>query len=93
MCQNLCASASCGGDVFSPFRYCVLLLTGDEEPLSFGNQEFLSFASTNAKEVVRYAYVYKRLQQPLCDILLRKLDSAQSPTQVGHFFQTLDHVE
>lgn len=63
-------------------KYCVLLLTGDEEPLSFGNQEFLSFASTNAKEVVRFAYVYKRLQQPLCDILLRKQDSAQSPTQV-----------
>uniref|UniRef100_H3C2K7 DnaJ homolog subfamily C member 16 n=1 Tax=Tetraodon nigroviridis TaxID=99883 RepID=H3C2K7_TETNG len=39
-------------------KYCVLLLTGDEEPLSFGNQEFLSFASTNAKEVVRFAYVY-----------------------------------
>lgn len=82
----------CSGDVFSSFRYCVLLLTGDEEPLSFGNQEFLSFASTNAKEVVRFAYVYRRLQQPLCDILLRKQDSAQSPTQVQRVFQNLDHV-
>lgn len=76
------------GDVSSPLRYCVLLLTGDEEPFSFGNQEFLSFASTNAKEVVRFAYVYKRLQQPLCDVLMRKLDGAQSPTQVQLVFES-----
>lgn len=82
--QNLGASAGYSADVVSPFRYCVLLLTADEEPFSFGNHEFLSFASTNAKEVVRFAYVYKRLQQPLCDILLRKQDSAQSPAQVRH---------
>uniref|UniRef100_A0A671TZE4 DnaJ homolog subfamily C member 16 n=1 Tax=Sparus aurata TaxID=8175 RepID=A0A671TZE4_SPAAU len=46
-------------------KYCVLLITGDEETFSFGNQAFLSFASTNGKEVVRFAYVYQRLQQPL----------------------------
>lgn len=63
-------------------RYCVLLITGDEEPLSFGNQAFLSFASTNAKEVVRFAYVYQRLQQPLCDILMQNQDSAHSSAQV-----------
>ncbi len=68
--------------VSPPFRYCVLLITGDEETFSFGKQAFLSFASTNAKEVVRFAYVYQRLQQPLCDILLQNRDSAQSPTQV-----------
>ncbi|KAM7404398.1 hypothetical protein PAMP_011743 [Pampus punctatissimus] len=63
-------------------KYCVLLITGDEETFSFGNQAFLSFASTNIKEVVRFAYVYQRLQQPLCDILMQNKDSAQSPPQV-----------
>uniref|UniRef100_A0A671U0N4 DnaJ homolog subfamily C member 16 n=1 Tax=Sparus aurata TaxID=8175 RepID=A0A671U0N4_SPAAU len=56
-------------------KYCVLLITGDEETFSFGNQAFLSFASTNGKEVVRFAYVYQRLQQPLCDILMQNKDS------------------
>uniref|UniRef100_A0A667YKU3 DnaJ homolog subfamily C member 16 n=1 Tax=Myripristis murdjan TaxID=586833 RepID=A0A667YKU3_9TELE len=56
-------------------KYCVLLITGDEETFSFGNQAFLSFASTNTKEVVRFAYVYQRLQQPLCDILMQNKDS------------------
>lgn len=65
-----------------PHRYCVLLITGDEETFTFGNQAFLSFASTNAKEVVRFAYVYQRLQQPLCDILAQNKDSAQSQPQV-----------
>lgn len=60
-------------------KYCVLLITGDEDASSFGNQAFLSFASTNAKEVVRFAYVYQRLQQPLCDVLLQNKDSTQSP--------------
>ncbi|XP_019126421.1 dnaJ homolog subfamily C member 16 isoform X1 [Larimichthys crocea] len=63
-------------------KYCVLLITGDEETFSFGNQAFLSFASTNAREVVRFAYVYQRLQQPLCDILMQNKDSEQSLTQV-----------
>uniref|UniRef100_A0A665T3D6 DnaJ homolog subfamily C member 16 n=1 Tax=Echeneis naucrates TaxID=173247 RepID=A0A665T3D6_ECHNA len=58
-------------------KYCVLLITRDEETFSFGNQEFLSFASTNTKEVVRFAYVYQRLQQPLCDILTQNKDSGQ----------------
>uniref|UniRef100_A0A8D3AAF7 DnaJ homolog subfamily C member 16 n=1 Tax=Scophthalmus maximus TaxID=52904 RepID=A0A8D3AAF7_SCOMX len=56
-------------------KYCVLLITRDEETLSFGNQAFLSFASTNSKEVLRYAYVYQQLQQPLCDILMQNKDS------------------
>ncbi|XP_071377931.1 dnaJ homolog subfamily C member 16 isoform X1 [Centroberyx affinis] len=63
-------------------KYCVLLITGDEETFSFGNQAFLSFASTNTKEVVRFAYVYQRLQQPLCDILIQNKESAPSPPQV-----------
>uniref|UniRef100_A0A3Q3WVA0 DnaJ homolog subfamily C member 16 n=1 Tax=Mola mola TaxID=94237 RepID=A0A3Q3WVA0_MOLML len=62
-------------------RYCVLLITDDEETFSSGYQAFLSFASANAKDVVRFAYVYQRLQQPLCDILMQNKDSAQSSTQ------------
>lgn len=61
-------------------KYCVLLITSEEESFAAGHQAFLSFASTNTREVVRFAYVYQRLQQPLCDILL-KTDGA-SPPQV-----------
>ncbi|CAJ1055508.1 dnaJ homolog subfamily C member 16-like isoform X1 [Xyrichtys novacula] len=63
-------------------KYCVLLITGDEETFSSGNQAFLSFASTNTKEIIRFAYVYQRLQQPLCEILIQNKDSAQSHSQV-----------
>lgn len=80
--HGLYAFADIHCHVSHSLRYCVLLITGDEEPLSFGNQAFLSFASTNAKEVVRFAYVYQRLQQPLCDILMQNQDSAHSSAQV-----------
>uniref|UniRef100_A0A674CFD9 DnaJ homolog subfamily C member 16 n=1 Tax=Salmo trutta TaxID=8032 RepID=A0A674CFD9_SALTR len=60
-------------------KYCVLLITGDEESYTIGNQAFLSFAYTNTQEVVRFAYVYQRLQQPLCDTLLKTKDSTQPP--------------
>ncbi|KAM6977994.1 dnaJ homolog subfamily C member 16 [Aplochiton taeniatus] len=60
-------------------KYCVLLLTGEEKIFSAGNRAFLSFASTNAKEVIRFAYVYQRLQQPLCDVLTKKEDSTRTP--------------
>ncbi|XP_024915459.1 dnaJ homolog subfamily C member 16 isoform X2 [Cynoglossus semilaevis] len=63
-------------------KFCVLLITRDEEVFSSGNQAFLSFASSNTKEVVRFAYVYPRLQQPLCDILIQNKDSTQSAPQV-----------
>ncbi|XP_068189506.1 dnaJ homolog subfamily C member 16-like isoform X2 [Antennarius striatus] len=63
-------------------KYCVLLITGDEESFSFGKHEFFSFASTNSKDVIRFAYVYQRLQQPLCDIFMRYKDNALPPTQV-----------
>jgi len=65
-----------------PFRYCVLLITGDEETFSFGNDAFLLFASTNTKEVVRFGYVYQRQQQPLCDIFTQNKDSEESSAQV-----------
>uniref|UniRef100_A0A4W5L281 DnaJ homolog subfamily C member 16 n=1 Tax=Hucho hucho TaxID=62062 RepID=A0A4W5L281_9TELE len=60
-------------------KYCVLLITGDEESYTIGNQAFLSFAYTNTQEVVRFAYVYQRLQHPLCDTLLKTKDSTPPP--------------
>ncbi|XP_048872391.1 dnaJ homolog subfamily C member 16 isoform X1 [Brienomyrus brachyistius] len=61
-------------------KYCVLLITGEEEAFVTGNKAFLSFASTNTKEVLRFAYVYQRQQQPLCDVLLKDRDNP--PPQV-----------
>lgn len=59
-------------------KFCVLLITEEED--SVGRRAFLSFASENTKEVVRFAYVYQRLQQPLCDVLMHH--SALSLPQV-----------
>ncbi|XP_041954952.1 dnaJ homolog subfamily C member 16 isoform X2 [Alosa sapidissima] len=61
-------------------KYCVLLITSEEESFSTGNKAFLSLASTNTNEVLRFAYVYQRQQQALCDTLLRSRDS--TPPQV-----------
>ncbi len=44
------------------------------------NEAFFDIASSNTKEVLRFAYVYKRQQQPLCDALLKNEDTA--PPQV-----------
>lgn len=59
-------------DLFSFFfhRYCVLLITGDDPAFLPGNKAFLDFASANSKEVLRFAYVYQRQQQPVCQALL-----------------------
>lgn len=65
---------------FYPLRYCVLLITGEDETFVSANDAFFDFASSNTKEVVRFAYVYQRQQQPLCDTLLKKED--MSPPQV-----------
>ncbi|XP_062401389.1 dnaJ homolog subfamily C member 16 [Sardina pilchardus] len=62
-------------------KYCVLLITGDEDSFSAGNSAFLAFASANTREVMRFAYVYQRHQQPLCDALLKDKD-AQPPQVV-----------
>ncbi|XP_077469693.1 dnaJ homolog subfamily C member 16 isoform X2 [Stigmatopora argus] len=59
-------------------KYCVLLITGDDESFSSRNRAFLSFASSNTREVVRFAYVYQQLQQPLCSILRTGKESAQA---------------
>lgn len=65
---------------FHPLRYCVLLITGEEETFGSVNDAFFDFASSNTKEVLRFAYVYQRQQQPLCDTLLKKED--MRPPQV-----------
>ncbi|XP_057219197.1 dnaJ homolog subfamily C member 16 isoform X1 [Triplophysa rosa] len=57
-------------------KYCVILLTGEEETFATGNEAFLSLASVDANDVLRFAYVYQRHQQPLCDVLLKNKDSA-----------------
>ncbi|KAG7238358.1 hypothetical protein INR49_031074 [Caranx melampygus] len=51
-------------------KYCVLLITGEDPAFVPGNKAFLDFATANKKEVLRFAYVYQRLQQPLCQALL-----------------------
>uniref|UniRef100_A0A671NFL6 DnaJ (Hsp40) homolog, subfamily C, member 16 like n=1 Tax=Sinocyclocheilus anshuiensis TaxID=1608454 RepID=A0A671NFL6_9TELE len=60
--------------------YCVLLVTGEGEQFVSVNEAFFDFASSNTKEVLRFAYVYQRQQQPLCDTLLKKEDT--TPPQV-----------
>ncbi|XP_022601111.1 dnaJ homolog subfamily C member 16-like isoform X2 [Seriola dumerili] len=51
-------------------KYCVLLITGEDQAFVPGNKAFLDFATANRKEVLRFAYVYQRHQQPLCQALL-----------------------
>ncbi|XP_039519314.1 dnaJ homolog subfamily C member 16-like [Pimephales promelas] len=61
-------------------KYCVLLVTGEGEQFVSVNEAFFDFASSNTKEVLRFAYVYQRKQQPLCDTLLKTDDT--TPPQV-----------
>ncbi|TDH14170.1 hypothetical protein EPR50_G00041870 [Perca flavescens] len=51
-------------------KYCVLLITGEDQAFLPGSKAFLDFASVNRKDVLRFAYVYQRQQQPLCQALL-----------------------
>ncbi|KAM3877957.1 dnaJ homolog subfamily C member 16-like [Diretmus argenteus] len=62
-------------------KYCVLLITGEDQAFVPGNKAFLAFASANSKEVLRFAYVYQRQQQPLCQALLQN-QAALSPQVV-----------
>lgn len=62
-------------------KYCVLLITDEEEAFVSGNQAFRDFASANSKEVLRFAYVYQTKQQPLCQALLND-QAAQQPQVV-----------
>ncbi|XP_075997095.1 dnaJ homolog subfamily C member 16 [Genypterus blacodes] len=52
-------------------KYCVLLITGEDQAFTPGNKAFLDFASANSRDVLRFAYVYQRTQQPLCQALLQ----------------------
>lgn len=63
-------------------RYCVLLITGEDQAFLTGNKAFLDFASVNKKDVLRFAYVYQRQQQPLCQALLHN-QAALSPQVSG----------
>lgn len=67
-------------------RYCVLLITGDDPAYLAANKAFLDFASGNSKDVLRFAYVYQRQQQPLCQALLQNqgAHSAQVSVQNTH---------
>ncbi|KAK5872753.1 hypothetical protein PBY51_013426 [Eleginops maclovinus] len=62
-------------------KYCVLLITGEDQAFLTGNKAFLDFASVNKKDVLRFAYVYQRQQQPLCQALLHN-QAAHSPQVV-----------
>nr|XP_020448655.1 dnaJ homolog subfamily C member 16-like isoform X2 [Monopterus albus] len=54
-------------------KYCVLLITGEEQAFLPGNKAFVDFATANKKEVLRFSYVYQRQQQPLCLALLNQV--------------------
>ncbi|CAN9512358.1 unnamed protein product [Ophioblennius macclurei] len=62
-------------------KYCVLLITGDDSAFLPGNKAFLDFATANKKDVLRFAYVYQRQQQPLCQALFQS-QAALSPQVV-----------
>uniref|UniRef100_A0A8D3CUG5 DnaJ homolog subfamily C member 16 n=1 Tax=Scophthalmus maximus TaxID=52904 RepID=A0A8D3CUG5_SCOMX len=63
-------------------KYCVLLITGEDQAFLPGNKAFVDFASANRKEVLRFAYVYQRQQQPLCQAL-PSLYSVRRRSQAG----------
>ncbi|KAK7877955.1 hypothetical protein WMY93_031383 [Mugilogobius chulae] len=62
-------------------KFCVLLITDQDQAFDSGNKAFLDFAVANKKDVLRFAYVYQRHQQPLCLALLRN-QAALSPQVV-----------
>ncbi|XP_055016284.1 dnaJ homolog subfamily C member 16, partial [Boleophthalmus pectinirostris] len=62
-------------------KFCVLLITDQDESFVSGNKAFLDFAVANKKDVLRFAYVYQKHQQPLCQALLRN-QAALSPQVV-----------
>ncbi|XP_060924943.1 dnaJ homolog subfamily C member 16-like [Limanda limanda] len=52
-------------------KYCVLLITGEDQAFHPGNKAFIDFATANRKDVLRFAYVYQRQQPQLCQALLQ----------------------
>lgn len=71
-------------------RYCVVLITGEEESFTFGNEAFLTLASLNTNDILRFAYVYQRHQQALCDVLLKNNDGS---SQVSIIFGILFKIK
>ncbi|XP_056266897.1 dnaJ homolog subfamily C member 16-like isoform X2 [Pseudoliparis swirei] len=63
-------------------KYCVLLITGDDPAFAPGNGAFLDFAAASRKDVLRFAYVFQRQQQPLCQALLPGGQAAPPPQVV-----------
>ncbi|XP_072101309.1 dnaJ homolog subfamily C member 16 isoform X1 [Mobula birostris] len=51
-------------------RYCVLLIIGEKLKLKTPHYSFISFASVNPKESLRFAYVYPERQQAFINALL-----------------------
>ncbi|XP_077385664.1 dnaJ homolog subfamily C member 16-like [Festucalex cinctus] len=51
-------------------KYCVLLITNDDQAFLPRNKAFMDFATFNTKDVLRFVYVYQHRQQPLCQALL-----------------------
>lgn len=57
----------------------MLLITGDDPAFAPGNGAFLDFAAASRKDVLRFAYVFQRQQQPLCQALLPGGQAAPPP--------------
>ncbi|KAM5132034.1 dnaJ homolog subfamily C member 16 [Mantella aurantiaca] len=64
-------------------KFCVILLTEEGEPFRKTYESFLTFASANTKDTVRFIYVYKERQRELATSLLGEdADTAQSSVSV-----------
>ncbi|XP_069774952.1 dnaJ homolog subfamily C member 16 isoform X1 [Narcine bancroftii] len=51
-------------------RYCVLLMIGERDKMQTPHNSFVSFASMNTKESLRFAYIYQERQQAFINALL-----------------------
>eukprot|EP00062_Callorhinchus_milii_P021154 gi/632977580/ref/XP_007905427.1/ PREDICTED: dnaJ homolog subfamily C member 16 [Callorhinchus milii] len=68
-------------------RYCVLLITGEGEGFRASYNSFVSFASVNAEESLRFVYVYREWQQAFSDALLQMAPKLTAASQVVIFEQ------
>ncbi|XP_062842635.1 dnaJ homolog subfamily C member 16 [Trichomycterus rosablanca] len=55
-----------------PRKYCVLLITGEDESFGSVKAAFLDFASSNTEEIIKFTYVSQERQQSFCDTLLKR---------------------
>ncbi|XP_014353837.1 dnaJ homolog subfamily C member 16 isoform X2 [Latimeria chalumnae] len=63
-------------------RYCVLLITGEDEKFTKAYKAFLSFASINGKETIRFVYVYWERQQEFTETVLSPVEKSSDVPQV-----------